>query len=91
MSLSKTQKRLVAELEAGQKLVRSFDVYGGWWWWLRPTQTKVNARTAERLLADGVVVAGKEERIYSGYREMVCALAKAPESPADERDGCGSE
>lgn len=75
--MTKAQKRLIAELEAGQTLVRSFDVYGGWWWWLRPSQTKVNVRTAERLLADGVIVAGKEERVYSGYREMPCTLAKA--------------
>lgn len=73
--MSPAQKRLVAEMEAGQDLVRSFDVWGGWWWWLRPSATKVNARTAERLLKDGVIVAGKEERIYSGYREMRCALA----------------
>ncbi len=75
--LSKAQQRIVAELEAGQTLVRSFDVWGGRWWWLRPTATKVNTKTAERLLEVGVIVAGEEERIYSGYREMVCTLREA--------------
>jgi len=76
MKLSAAQSRLVAELQAGQVLVRSFDVWGGWWWWLRPTATRVNTKTAERLLDLGVIEPGKEERIYSGYREMVCRLAE---------------
>lgn len=69
--LTPAQKRLVAELDAGQKLVRSFDVHGGFWWWLRPTQTRVKAATAERLLAVGAIVGGENKRIYSGYHEMI--------------------
>lgn len=67
--MTKAQKRLLAEIEAGQTLVRSFDVYGGYWWWLRPTATKVRRDTVECLHRDGVLGMRQTVRVQSGYQE----------------------
>lgn len=76
-ALTPAQKRLIGEIEAGQDLVRSFDVRTGWWYWLRPTATKVRSATAESLLERGILICGAEQRVHSGYREAVLTLAKA--------------
>lgn len=75
--LSPAQERLMAELRAGQTIVRSFDVYGGWWYWLRPTQTKLRESTVLSLVDRGIITIEPEKRIYSGYREATYRIAKA--------------
>ncbi len=79
MAVTKAQRRLLAELEAGQVLVRSFDVYGGYWWWLRPTQAKVNKATVAALEHAKIIVMGQPQRVYSGYQEATYAVASKQE------------
>lgn len=76
--MSPAQKRLVAKIEAGSDLIRSFDVYGGYWWWLRPTAEKIQKATVEALVRDGTLIPGENKRIYSGYQEMTYSLRSAP-------------
>ena len=73
--MTKAQQHIVDEIKAGCTLIRSFDVYGGYWWWLRPTQKRVQKRTAEAMERAGLIVAGENKRIASGYHEKPYTLA----------------
>lgn len=64
--MTPAQKRLIAQMQAGEILKRRFDVWGGYSWSVEPSGAPVSRRTVEALEATGAIIRGPSVRVLSG-------------------------